>query len=336
MRAFVTGSTGFIGRHLVERLIKLGDEVTCLVRPTADVGSLEAMGVKLRLGDVTDPHSFADLCANVDVVYHLAGVIRASDTTEMWRVNEGGVARVIDACAAATTPPIFVLMSSLAAAGPSDAEIPLVEDDAPAPISEYGRSKLAGERAARARAGRVPVTIVRPPVVFGEYDRETFELFRLADKGWHVVPGMRQQRLSLVHAADLAHLTVEAGERGERVPGPGIEAPAGVGVYYAGDDQRPTFHDLGQLLGEALGREVRVVNPPQALSWGLAAVAELAARVRGKPTLLTLDKMREATAGSWMCSSRKAREQFGLKMRMSLTQRLTQTAEWYREAGWLE
>lgn len=336
MKAFVTGGSGFIGLHVVERLVKLGDEVTCLVAPDADIGPLEAMGVGLRLGRLSDPGSFADLCRTVDVVYHLEGTDRAADLDALRHLNVGGVARVADACAAAATPPVLLLLSSLAAAGPSDAEIPRVENDPPAPVSDYGRSKLEGEGAARERAGRVPTTVVRPPLVFGEHDRETLELFRLADRGWSLAPGLSAQRLSLVYAADLAQLVVAAAERGERLPPPDTEAAPGTGIYFAGDDHRPTFADLAQLIGEAVGRgPVRVVPAPRPVALGIAAVAGAYARLKGQPAALTFDKAWEATAGSWMCSSYKARTALGLKWRIPLTRRLSETAEWYREAGWL-
>lgn len=336
MKAFVTGGAGFIGRHLVERLAKLGDDVTCLVGPEDDVEPFEEMGVTLRYGSLVDPAGWADLCREVEVVYHLKGTDQAADATELRRVNVGGVARVADACAAADRPPVLLLLSSLAAAGPSDVEQPLIETDAAHPVSAYGRSKLEGEATARQRAGRVPITVVRSPVAFGEHDREMLELFRLADRGWSVTPGIRPQRLSLVHGADLAYLMVSAAERGERLPGPEAPEVAGQGIYYAGDDQRPTFADFAQLIAEALDRgPVRVVPSPQAVTFGVAAVAEAVARFRGRPAMLTIDKAREATAGSWMCSSKKARSQLSLKYRMSLAERLRETAEWYRQVGWL-
>ena len=178
----------------------------------------------------------------------------------------------------------------------------------------------------------MPTTIVRPPVVFGEGDRETLDLFRMAAKGWQVVPGAGNDRVSLCHAADLAQVLVRAAEKGERV---GPEA-RGHGVYFAGDAHAPTFGELGKLLAAAAGqKKLRVIPTPMAVTWGVAALAELAARVRGTPTLLGLDKAREATAGAWHVSSEKARTQLDLKLGVTLEARLKQTADWYRAEGWI-
>lgn len=336
MKALITGATGFIGHHLAWRLVNLGDEVTCLVRATSDLGDLQSLGVALRHGDVTEPATLAEAVRDADVVYHLAGLLRTAGHDEIWQVNEGGVANVADACARRQTPPALVVVSSIAAGGPSPDDRPLTEAEPAAPISDYGRSKLAGETAARLRAARVPTTIVRPPVVFGERDLETLELFRMADRGWHVVPGRRSQRLSLLHAADLAHLLQRVADAGERLPARAEDAPPGVGLYYAADERRPTFAELGQLIAGALGRgPLRLIPTPVAVTWGVAALSELAARVRRKPTLLSWETAREVTAGSWMCSSEKARAGLGFKLGVSLEERLRQTAQWYREVGWL-
>ncbi len=330
MKVLVTGSNGFIGRHVVRRLVSLGEEVACLVRPTSDVEDLARMGVEFRVGDVRDRESLSDVVGGVDAIYHLAGVGASGD---MQAVNVGGVENVVDACAARETPPVFVLVSSLAAAGPAPDATPHTEALPAAPISEYGRSKLAGEQAARARAERVPLSIVRPPVVFGEHDRDTLELFRLAARGWHLVPTLQDHHLSLVHASDLAHLLQVVADMGERaMPG----GPPDQGLYYACCDERPSFAELGPMLARAMGCEApRVVKAPEQLAWGIAAFSELAGRVLRRPSLLNLDKIREATAGSWTCSGSKAREQLGVRFRMTLQERLDQTARWYADKDWL-
>ncbi|MEN0110196.1 MAG: NAD-dependent epimerase/dehydratase family protein, partial [Planctomycetota bacterium] len=183
-RTLVTGATGFIGVRLVERLVARGDRVACLVRPTSDTGGLEPLGVERAVGSLGDAESLVRAVGGsfggegAEVVLHVAGLTHAWRAEDFHRVNAEGTATLCRAAAGASSPPTVVLLSSLAAAGPSPDGAPHTEATKPAPISHYGRSKLAGERAARRFADRLPLSIVRPPVVFGPGDRDGLLLFK--------------------------------------------------------------------------------------------------------------------------------------------------------------
>ncbi len=176
--ALVTGATGFIGHHLVQLLTERGQQVSCLVRRDSDRSGVEAFDPNYCVGDVTDLNSLRRAVHGIDVVYHLAGLTKSLRADELIRVNELGTRNVSLACAEMTHPPILVVASSLAAAGPAVSDRPRREIDPPRPVSVYGRSKRAGELAAREYAARVPTTIVRPPIVFGEGDKDGFNLFQ--------------------------------------------------------------------------------------------------------------------------------------------------------------
>jgi nucleoside-diphosphate-sugar epimerase len=224
-------------------------------------------------------------------------------------------------------------VSSLAAGGPAPCETARTERDGAQPVSAYGRMKLACEEAARAQAARVPVTIVRPPMVIGEGDRWALGLFTSAQKGLHVVPSRAPSRVCLIHAADLAPVLVRAVERGARA---GVAPDAEhTGVYYAAADDRPLYAELGAWVAAAMGvAPPRVLRLPSALSWAAAAVSEAVARVRDRQTILNLDKWREATAGSWLCDAARARAELGLACAPT-SERLAETAAAYRAVGWL-
>ena len=336
-RVLVTGATGFIGSHLVETLSEQGAEVTCLVRATSKVERPRTLGAGLAYGDVTEPDGLPGAVAGHRVVYHLAGRTRAHTPRDFHRVNEQGVRNVARACAAQTTPPVLVVVSSLAAAGPAPGR-PRTESDPPGPVSCYGRSKRAGELAAEQLADRVPTTVIRPPFVFGARDRAGLCICRaIAQTGLHVVPGLGRQRLSVIHAADLVRLLLLAAERGSRLaPGLHEEGGAPPGYYFAAGDDHPTYAELGRRIGAALGRaRLGVVPTPPRAVWVVAAANELLGRVRGEPPVLGLDKAREARAGAWTCSARRAQEELGFQVAASLDERLRQTAEWYRREGWL-
>lgn len=333
-KVLVTGANGFIGQNLVARLVARGDDVTCLVRKTAVLDALKPFDVRLAYGDVTSQETVAAALDGAETVYHVAGAVRALDPAELYRVNEAGTAAVADACAARNSPPVLLYVSSLAAAGPSEFDRPHLEPDPAQPVSEYGKSKLAGERQLQRRAGRLPISIVRPPIVFGPGGRDMLAMFKSVKLGLHFVPGLVPQRFSLVEVADLVDAMILAAERGRRLHGPDDETAQG--LYYATMPEAPTYDDLGRLIANALGRcRVLTIPTPHALGWVLAGVNAVRAQVTRCPLLLNADKMREATAGSWTCNGRRAAGELGFTPPQTLLKRLTQSAQWYREHGWL-
>ena len=199
--ALVTGATGFIGHHLVQRLLAQGTAVKCLVRSKSRADHLSQLGVTLVQGELEDVSSLSEAVKDADVVYHLAGVTKSVRKSDLMRVNGDGTKNLSLVCSRRNCPPTLVLVSSLAAAGPSTGSEPRIETDPVSPVSCYGRSKRAGELAVMDFADELPVTIVRPPIVFGEHDRDVFQWFRSIDKlGLHFAAGLRDFHYSLIHA----------------------------------------------------------------------------------------------------------------------------------------
>ncbi len=337
MKALVTGASGFIGGHLVEALVRRGQQVRCLVRSTSRVELLEKLDVELLEGDVTDPESLRDAPRGVDVVYHAAGLTTAFRKSDLMSVNEQGTLNVAEACARRTSPPVLIAFSSLAAAGPAPRGGLLVESDPPAPRSNYGHSKRAGELAAEKWAGEVPTTIIRPSVVFGPRDRMTLSMFKpIASTGIHLTPGFGATKLSMIYVSDLIELAIRAVERGQRLlPSDNAHDDAGRGYYFASCGECPTYRELGKLMANAMGKGSLWVPVPYPFPTLVAAVNELISRLRGRPGGLTMDKLRDASAWSWACSTQKAEDDFGFAPAKPLIERLHETTQWYLDAGWL-
>ncbi|MGA3067022.1 MAG: NAD-dependent epimerase/dehydratase family protein [Tepidisphaeraceae bacterium] len=333
----VTGASGFIGGRLVRRLIEHYCRVFCLVRSNSRTEELRSAGAQLINGDVTDGASVVRSLAEsqAGTVFHLAGLVKARSRDAFMRVNAGGVEAVAAACADRAAPPVLVVVSSLAAAGPCGAAESRTEADIPAPVSNYGRSKLAGEEAATRYAGAVPISIVRPPIVFGPGDRGVLEMFRpIARWGLHVVPGRGRGRYSLLYVDDLVEGLLLVAEKGERVSADA--SPGGQGFYFFADEDRPTYRQLGQSIATALGKKPPIViRLPVPLARLVGLSGDVMGRIRRSPGWVNGDKIKEALAGSWTCSPAKARAHLGWRPGAALADRLRETAQWYRHAGWL-
>lgn len=332
--ALVTGASGFIGQHVVKLLREQGQEVSCLVRADSNRCDLEAFHPNYCIGDVTDLDSLRRAMIGIDVVYHLAGLTKSFRSSDYFRINATGTRNVAQACSECDKPPILLITSSLAAAGPANTDRPRREEDALTPVSIYGKSKLAGEEAATEFADRVPITILRPPIVFGQGDVSMFNVFQVISQfGLHLTPGFRDHLYSSIHAADLASAMTIAAEHGSRIE-PRREVS---GVYFAADPQTVTYAELGRMIGRCLGRpNAWVVRPPKAAIWAMSVANEITSRVRRQPHILNLDKAREATAGSWACSTDLLSKETGFSCAYPLEDRINQTVDWYVSQGWLK
>lgn len=328
MNVFVTGGTGFVGAHLVRALVERGDRVSCLVRDPAKAAALGWRDVRIVRGDLDDAGALRAGCAGAEVIYHLAGRISARNLMEFMHANRDGTANLLEAAAAAEGPTVgrtvrLVLVSSLAAAGPTTPGHPIDEAHPPRPVTDYGRSKLAAELLTR--AAPIPWTIVRPPIVYGEWDREVLKIFRLARLGVGPVVGDGSQELSLIYAGDLAEALIAAGT-----------APGAAGrVYYASHPDPITSRELARAVGRALNRPVRIVPLPGPLAraalWTIGTLAHLA----GRATVLSADKANEFLAPAWTCRADALRRDTGWRARTDLEPGLHRTADWYRKQEWL-
>jgi len=322
VKAFVTGGTGFVGAHLVQALRVRGDQVTCLVRNAAKAQALGWSDVRLIQGDLDDAAALREGCAGAEVIYHVAGRISARNTDEFMHANRDGTAHVLEAAAQAP-PPRFVLVSSLAAAGPTALGKPIDETRSPSPVTPYGESKLAAELLVRATARSW--TIVRPPTVYGEWDRAVLKAFKLARTGVAPVFGDGSQQLSVIYAGDLAAALVAA-----------ATAPATAnGVYYAAHPVVTTSRDLVRAIGRAVGREPRIVPLPGVLARGLLWTIGTIAHLAGRATLLSGDKAAEFLAPAWTCRPDALTRDAGWRAVTDLETGLRRTAAWYRREGWL-
>jgi dihydroflavonol-4-reductase len=322
MRALVTGATGFVGSHLVEALQNSSVEVTALARSASKAADLAQREVRVVRGDLHDLAGLERAVRDQDIVYHVAGVVAARDESDFLRSNRDGTRNVLTA-AEREGKPRFVLVSSLAAAGPALRGAPLSGTEPPRPVTAYGRSKLAAEQVVRSSS--LPWSIVRPPIVYGPRDREVLKVFRLARLGLAPVFGDGSQELSAVHAADLAQALLAVTK---------VQTTIG-GTYHACHPQVFTSADLGQAVGAAMGRSVIRLRVPQTVGRALLAVTETSARLTRQVTILTTDKANEFFQAAWTGDPSALTRDSGWRAQYDLSSGLADTYRWYRKAGWL-
>jgi nucleoside-diphosphate-sugar epimerase len=324
MKIFVTGGTGFVGIHLVAALRARGHHVVCLVRdPRKAATVFDGAPPDCVAGDLTDGDTLRRGCAGADAVVHLAGLTSAKSRSELFATNADGTRALVEAARAPeSSVGRFLYVSSLAAAGPvTNAVIPDGGEDSH-PVSDYGRSKLAGETPVRTLA--IDWTILRPPAVYGPWDREFLRLFAIAKRGIAPMFGDGSQRLSLVFAPDLADAIVAC-----------VERPPPRGVYYPAHGEQTTQRALVARIGDALATRVRILSLPRGVVRPLGWISENAARLAGRSTLLSTDKANELLADAWLCSPAALERATGWRAATDLASGLRQTATWYRKMSWI-
>ncbi len=322
-RALVTGGTGFVGSHAVDALLAAGYHVRCTVRPTSRLRWLEGKPVELVEADLSQADMLREAVRGVDVVVHCAGLTRGSRAA-LFAANHQGTVALLDACLASGGLRRFVLCSSQAAAGPSAPDRPRVEDDAPAPSSDYGRSKLAAERAVLNRAGRLEAVVLRPAAVYGPRDEDTLPYFRMARRGVLAVPGWRRRLVQVVHAGDVARALVS---------GAGATQAAGR-TYFVAHPEVLSWAELAGRIGWAVGHRVVPLRVPSPLLRLAGAAAEVIGRGR-RPGQIDRRRARDLSERAWTCRVDRVMAELGWSPEYGIDKGLRDTANWYREQGWL-
>ena len=300
--------------------------VICLVRKTSDLSNLKGLDVELRIGDVTDAKSLPQALKGVEYVFHFAGKTKALSEDEYMLVNGQGTANLAVACCNNDLSiKMLVYVSSLAAVGPQQTELPITERLEPRPITAYGRSKLAGEAfIRRICAGNIRWCIIRPTGVYGPKDRDIFKYFKMVNRGWKVLVSGQDRKVSLIHAQDLAQLCYRAATR----------SPNGE-VYMASDGESHTWEQLTDKIARVMGKKTTKITIPLWAASIAAVFSEMRGALTGKPVTLNREKLKELTAKGWAVDISKAEEMLGYFPEYTILNGVKETIRWYRKNDWL-
>jgi nucleoside-diphosphate-sugar epimerase len=325
-KILVTGGTGFIGSHLTELLLKKGYSVACLVRDPTRLRWLAGLNVEVKTGDCLQPGTLADAVTQASIVVHAAGLTKARRAKEYYEVNHLGTRNMLEACAH-HNPDIekFILISSLAAAGPSLDGIPVKDSDPAHPVSDYGRSKLLAETETLAYRERFPVTILRPAAVYGPRDRDTYELFRWAARGVTLEITGRERFLNFCYVGDLVQAVFLA-----------MEKKTGSGrIYFVAEDRPYSWAEFRRALLSSGKVKALVIKIPYAMAYLIGLASEAGSLFMSKPAITNRQKVREASQTYWTCDLTKSERELGFTAAYPLQQGLDISWRWYRANNWL-
>ncbi|TLU87694.1 MAG: NAD-dependent epimerase/dehydratase family protein [Chlorobium sp.] len=327
-KILVTGSTGFIGKRLLKYLLGEGERVRVFLRPESKAEALPA-GIEVVRGSFSNLDDLGRAVSDVDCIVHLAGVTKALDEAGY---DAGNVMPVQNLLIAVRehNPDLkrFLYVSSLTVGGPaSEGTYGVRESDRPCPVSAYGRSKLKAENLCMESSARLPVTIVRPPAVYGPGDQDVFQVFQMLAKGFLVSAGNQsRQRFSMIYVDDLVN-GMMAAARSEKAVGH---------IYYITSPRSYSWDDVIAASRPTLGfTKLHKISLPQSLVFILGTVIGSAGYLLGKPVLVNRDKANELVQDYWVCSPEQAAQDFGFSAKTPLADGVAKTIAWYRRKGWL-
>jgi nucleoside-diphosphate-sugar epimerase len=326
-RAFVTGGTGFLGRHLVEQLLQAGWSVTCLHRESSDVKVLRALGAELRPGLLHQADSVAQaMPEGVDAVFHVAANTSswARNNDAQTRDNVEGTRAVVEASLRRKARKL-VHTSTWGVWGFADTGVTEITESTPmaggSSWINYERTKWLAEQEVRAGIARgLDAVLLNPPHIMGRYDTVNWaRLIKMAHQG--TLPGVPPGSGQFAHAAEVAkaHLAaVEKGRTGENYLLPGADA---------------TFLDVVALVMELAGRKGSVRVVPGPVLRLLARAKVLLAAFTGKEPDITPE-----AAAFVICRcttpSTKARDELGYQ-KIALRPMVEESWRWLQEQGLL-
>jgi nucleoside-diphosphate-sugar epimerase len=324
MRMLVTGSTGFIGSHLVEALIRDGHDVSCFVRAESNTQRLKEQKITLVAGSYNDSSSLKRAVTGMDVVFHVGACIQANDWDTYFFSNTSSTVNLLHACVEAS-PGLrrFVFISSISAGGPAESGIPKNEADGDRPVSMYGRSKLLAEKAVLEYKDRIPVVVIRPPNVLGVRQKELTLFVRLMKKRILPLIGNRNNHTSIIFVQDLVRAMMLAA----------VDDRAVGEVYYVTDNHVYSWYELLISLARELKVYPFVIKLPYPVLYGIVAIMEAISSIFGITPASDKESLRMVRKYEWIYDSGKIRTDLDFEPQIQFEDGIRQIVSDYRAMG---
>ena len=302
MRILVTGATGFVGINTVNYL-KGKHEIVAFLRDKSKAEVLNG-DVEVAVGNVLDKESLNRAVNGVDAVVHIGGLINATNLERLYQINRIGSKNVAEVCIENGINNI-VYVSSLAARGP---------DGFTTPVSHYGHSKRLGELEFIHRCYNRNLKIIRPPIIYGPYDKGCIDLFKMAKIG--ILPKLNR-RYSLVFIDDFVKAIEKLLDLETNKPE----------IFYISGSKAESGR-INRALFDAVSKKGVEIPIADALI-GLSMFLKIESKAFSK------DKIREIKPKAWTCNNEILFKRTKFKPSVEIEEGFKITARWYKKHGWL-
>ncbi|QLH75145.1 MAG: NAD-dependent epimerase/dehydratase family protein [Methanomassiliicoccales archaeon] len=329
MKVLVTGASGFLGRYVVDELLREGHDVFGGVRATSNISHLKEKGVGLVPFDLVDKDIMSSAVKGMDAVIHLAAYYTFSGKKELYqRLNVDATKELARLCLENGISRL-VYCSSTEAMGPVDG---IADETAPLrPVYEYGRSKAMAEAALSELASKgLDHVVLRPSGIYGPHNVDDVSYWFITSYGRRLatkfIIGTGKNRIQFVHVADVARAFSQA-----------LSSKAAKGrTYIISEGRSYTYEEVYAILGEITGIPPPRLHLPPLLAKVMIAPIQSFNSIIGRKDFM----YRISTVDSVTCdraySIDRARKELGYEPRYDLRKGLRETYEWYVENGLIQ
>lgn len=327
MTILITGATGFLGSALVTELVKQKQPVRILARDVKKARSQFGEAVTIIRGEITDAKQVQQAVDGATIIYHLVGrLYHPSVPTQLYRCTHvEGTRILLDACKEQSQLQRIVHCSTTGVFGITG-KTPAPEDALFAPTNPYEATKLEGEQLALKahQEDGLPVSVVRPGLVYGPGDLHLLGFFASIKKGlFRVIDGGKAE-LHPVYIDDMTAAFLLCAERPEVI---------GRSYNIAGE-RTVTIRELGTAIAHSLSRELPKGSIPLWLANLASDIFTIVPGMQGEKAPLTRSRVKFLTH-SRIYNIRRAKQELGYAPKVDLEEGMKLTAVWYQKHGYL-
>ena len=317
----VTGGSGFIGKHLVEKLVQYGNKVTCLLLLGEDPSWFRSVHAEIIYGDLTRKDSLVHAVKGKDYIFHLAAQVGGNNTEAFYEVNFNGTRNLVENCKEQNVKlDRFLFVSSIAVTGPSGKDRIFNEETECNPISDYGKSKLMAEQYLNDHKNKFPFSIVRFAMVYGPGSYGgLYAFFKFINK--RIFPYFGDGSTNLTYVEDVVNGMINT-----------VKNPNSLyNTYILADNQLYTIKNIQKSISRTTGKKPVKIFVPFQLMYGMAFLVEIVSRIRKViPPMTRNELVSYMKHRYWKFDTRKALKELNYEPEVEFEEGLEKTYSWYK------